>query len=151
MNHAFRGATPRRALAGVAALTMTGALFVPLSAGASEYLAPGSPAPESKIQGSTITGVEMAPHAYFVQFASAPTSEGGSLTTIQAERSAFLSDVEQAGVDVEVRSEFGALWNGVSVNTDEGNLLSLASSDVVEAIFPMGIIEAPERLSLIHI
>lgn len=124
---------------------MTGALFVPLSAGASEYLAPGSPAPESKIQGSTITGVEMAPNAYFVQFASAPTSEGGSLPTIQAERSAFLSDVEQAGVDVEVRSEFGALWNGVSVNTDEGNLLSLASSDVVEAIFPMGIIEAPER------
>ncbi|MFK5645811.1 S8 family serine peptidase [Ornithinimicrobium sp. LYQ121] len=124
---------------------MTGALFVPLSAGASDYLAPGSPAPESKIQGSTISGAELAPHAFFVQFASAPTSEGGSLSTIQAERNAFLSDVEQAGVELEVRSEFGTLWNGVSVNTDEGNLLELASSGVVEAIFPIGVIEAPEE------
>ncbi|MGD8201687.1 S8 family serine peptidase [Ornithinimicrobium sp. W1679] len=145
MNQAPRGSSPRRALAGVAALTMTGALLAPLSAGASEYLAPGSPAPESKIQGNTISGVEMAPHAFFVQFASAPTSEGGSLQAIQAERSQFLADAEQAGVDVEVRAEFDSLWNGVSVNASEDRLTELASSQVVEAIFPIAVLDAPEE------
>ena len=124
---------------------MTGALFAPLSAGASEYLAPGSPAPESKIQGSTISDVELAPHAFFVQFASAPTTEGGSLQAIQAERSQFLADAEQAGVDVEVRAEFASLWNGVSVNASEDKLTDLAASGVVEAIFPIAVLDAPEE------
>ncbi|GGK55947.1 hypothetical protein GCM10011509_00380 [Ornithinimicrobium pekingense] len=125
---------------------MTGAFLAPLSASADDkQIAPGSPAPESKIQGNQITGAEMAPNAFFVQFASEPTTLGGSMATIQAERQQFLADVEDAGVEVEVRQEFGSLWNGVSVNVAEADLLDVAGSGVVEAIFPIGIIDAPER------
>ncbi|GAA5159633.1 hypothetical protein GCM10011366_21590 [Ornithinimicrobium tianjinense] len=126
---------------------MTGALLSPVGASAAggEQIAPGSPAPESKIQGNLLTDVTMAPGAYFVQFAGEPTSRGGSLTAIKAERAQFQNDLQDAGVDVEVRHEFGALWNGVAVNVSESQLLKVAGSEVVEAVFPIGVIDAPEE------
>ncbi|OLT30008.1 hypothetical protein BJF82_15900 [Kytococcus sp. CUA-901] len=48
-------------------------------------------------------------------------------------------------MELEVRSEFGTLWNGLSVKADEESLLELAASDAVEAIFPVEVIDAPER------
>src|SRR5690606_21784710 len=47
--------------------------------------------------------------------------------------------------EVEVTSEYSTLWNGLAVTTDEGSLAALAASDAVEAIFPMGVIDAPVR------
>ncbi|AXH96832.1 cell wall-binding repeat-containing protein [Ornithinimicrobium avium] len=124
---------------------MTGAFLAPIAASADDIskFADGATAPELKIQDNVVTGVQTAPNSFFVQFASEPTSNGGSLSAIRAERSQFQADVADAGVDVEVRQEFGTLWNGVSVDVEEDELLELASSGVVEAIFPMEIIEAP--------
>lgn len=124
---------------------MVGAFFAPIAANAADGpIAPGSPAPESKIHDNMLSGVEATPHAYFVQFAGQSVAEGGSLSSIKAERNAFMADASDAGLDVEVRSEFGTLWNGVSVNVDDSGLSALASSSVVEAIFPVGIIDAPD-------
>ncbi|RIK12180.1 MAG: peptidase S8, partial [Acidobacteria bacterium] len=124
---------------------MTGAFLAPIAASADDdgRIADGATAPELKIKDGVVTGVETAPNSFFVQFASEPTVDGGSLSTIKAERAQFEADVADAGVDVEVRQEFGTLWNGVSVDVAEDDLLELASSGVVEAVFPMELIEAP--------
>ncbi|SOC58167.1 cell wall-binding repeat-containing protein [Ornithinimicrobium cerasi] len=135
----------RRALAGVAAVSMTGALLVPVVATADDGRIQGSPAPESKIQNGVLTDVETAPGAYFVQLSAPAVADGGSLTAVRAERNAFLADAAEAGVDVEVRREFGTLWNGVSVAAEKADLAALAASDTVEAIFPIGLVEVPER------
>lgn len=121
--------------------------MAPLSASATgdDQVAPGSPAPESKIQDGKATGAEFAPNAYFVQFAAPSVAEGGSLQAVQSQRAQFLADADEAGVEVEVTSEFSTLWSGVTVMADDASLTTLASSDAVEAIFPVGIIDAPER------
>ena len=119
-------------------------MMAPLSASAAE-IAPGNPASgESKIKDNLLTGVEATPNAYFVQFAGKSVTAGGSLNAIQGERSTFLADAEKAGLEVELRGEFGTLWNGVSITADEQDLAELAESSVVTAIFPVGIIEAPD-------
>ncbi|GAA1172275.1 hypothetical protein GCM10009584_11510 [Ornithinimicrobium humiphilum] len=147
MTSAHGGTPPRRALAGVAVLALTGAVLAPLSASADDgdRIAPGSPAPESKIHGNQISGAQVAPSAYFVELASEPTSLGGSLSSIRAERQELMAHAEQAGVELEIRSEFGSLWNGVSVSAAEGDLAKIAASDVVEAIYPVVVVDAPER------
>ncbi len=124
---------------------MTGAFLAPLAASADDNgrIADGATAPELKIKNDVVTGVETAPNSFFVQFASEPTIDGGSLSVIKAERAQFEADVADAGVEVEVRQEFGTLWNGVSVEVAEDDLVELASSGVVEAVFPMEIIQAP--------
>ena len=121
-------------------------MFAPLTAGADDGpIAPGgSSGAESKIKDNVLTGVEATPNAYFVQFAGKSVSAGGSLNAIKAERNAFLADADEAGVEVEIRGEFDTLWNGLSVTADADSLTKLASSQVVTAIFPVGIIEAPD-------
>lgn len=147
MSSAWPGGRPRRALSAIAALSLTGAVLAPLSAAADDdaFVAPGSPAPESKIQDNQATGADLVPHSYFVQLAGPSTSAGGSLDSIESQRDRFLADVEASGAEMEVRSEFETLWNGLSVTASEDTLLELASSDAVEAIFPVGVIDAPER------
>ncbi|WP_022923386.1 cell wall-binding repeat-containing protein [Serinicoccus marinus] len=147
MSSARPGGSPRRALSAIAVLSLTGAVLAPLSAAADDdaFVAPGSPAPESKIQDDGVTGAELVPDSYFVQLAGPSTSAGGSLASIESQRDRFLADVDATGVELEVRSEFGTLWNGLSVKADEESLLELAASDAVEAIFPVGVIDAPER------
>ena len=147
MSSARPGGRPRRALSAIATLSLTGAVLAPLSAAADDdaFVAPGSPAPESKIQDDGVTGAELVPDSYFVQLAGPSTSAGGSLASIESQRDRFLADVDATGVELEVRSEFGTLWNGLSVKADEKSLPELAASDAVEAIFPVGVIDAPER------
>ncbi|QFG67389.1 S8 family serine peptidase [Ornithinimicrobium pratense] len=144
-----RGSTPRRALSGVAVVALTGAMLAPLAASADDdaYLGAGSPAPESKIQDGGLTGADLVPNSYFVQLAAPATTEGGSPRVIQSQREQFLAHAQSAGVSVEVTSEYDTLWNGLAVTADAGSLTSLATSSVVEAIFPIGLIEAPERPS----
>nr|WP_238695272.1 hypothetical protein [Ornithinimicrobium flavum] len=128
-------------------MALTGAMLAPLAATADDdaYVAPGSPAPESKIHDGTLTGADFVPNSYFVQLAAPATTDGGSAERIETQRDQFLADARTAGVDVEVTSEYSTLWNGLAVTTDEGSLTTLAGSDVVEAIFPMGVIDAPVR------
>ncbi|WP_151523823.1 cell wall-binding repeat-containing protein [Serinicoccus kebangsaanensis] len=146
MSSARFGGRPRRALSAVAVLSLGGAVLAPLSAAADDaYVAPGSPAPESKIQDNQATGADLVPDAYFIELGGPSTSDGGTLASIQGQRERFLADAADAGVELEVRSQFDSLWNGLSVTTSESSLLDLAASDAVEAIFPVGVIDAPEQ------
>lgn len=138
----------RRALSGVAVLALAGATFAPLSASATDdsLVAPGSPAPESKIHDNEASGAEVVPNRYFVQLAGPSTTEGGSLAAIESSREQFLSNAADAGAQIQVDSEFDSLWNGVSITVAEGaSLVDLAASESVVAIFPVGVIDAPER------
>ncbi len=124
----------------------------PLAASADDdaYLGAGSPAPESKIHDGALTGADFVPNSYLVQLAAPATAEGGSVRDIQSQRDQFLSHAQSAGVSVEVTSEYDTLWNGLAVTADAGALSSLATSGVVEAIFPMGLIDAPELPASSH-
>lgn len=121
-------------------------MLAPLAASADDnaYLGEGSPAPESKIHDGALTGADFVPHSYFVQLAAPATTEGGTERVIQSQRSEFLAHAQAAGVSVEVTDEFSTLWNGLAVTAEASSLATLAETGVVEAIFPMGLIEVPE-------
>ena len=123
-------------------------MLAPMAASADDdaFIAPGSPSPESKIHDGALVGADFVPHSYFVQLAEPATTEGGSEGTIQGQRDQFLADAQAAGVSVEVTSEYDTLWNGLAVSADASSLTTLAGSGVVEAIFPIGLIEAPEQV-----
>lgn len=121
-------------------------MFAPLAATADDnaYVGDGSPAPESKIQDNgALSGAEFVPNSYFIQLAAPATTEGGTERAIQSQRDQFLADAEAAGVALEVTDEYSALWSGLAVTADASSLTTLAASGVVEAIFPIGLIDAP--------
>lgn len=146
MSRSRSGGAPRRALSGVAAFAVLGAMMAPLTAQADEGpLAPGSPSPESKIQTNEATTAAVVPGSYMVELAGPSTAEGGSLAAIKTQRGRFMADAKAAGVALEVRSEHASLWNGVTVEASSDDLVALAASDAVTAIYPVMKIDAPER------
>lgn len=151
ITHGGRTIRSRRALAAVAAAALAGAMLAPAATAADDQR-PGTLGTDGRPADAEIaTGVggsPTVPHSFFVELRSEPTILGGRAAAIEADRSRFLSDAEAAAVDVEVTSEFGSLWNGVAVSTAEDNLETLAASPVVEAIYPIAVVEAPETAAV---
>lgn len=139
----------RRGLAGVAVAALLGAAFVPTATGADQpdsQLGDHQVAPSAtKIRDNQISGAVAAPSAYFVEFTGKSVAQGGTKSGVQADRKAFLSDAASADVELDVRAEFGTLWNGVSISADKADLAALAQSPTVKAIYPVYRIDAPER------
>ncbi|WP_279426289.1 S8 family peptidase [Anaeromyxobacter terrae] len=125
----------------------TALLLLPLLALAPRALAgdvialePLGPAPSAE----TGALVDESAHLWFVELASPPTSEGSSLATVRAEKSAFRAAAAKAGVRYSERFSFDALWNGVSVSVSPGQLGRLARIAGVKAVYPVETIAMPE-------
>ena len=74
---------------------------------------------------------------YFVQLEAEPTSRGGKLDLLRAERARFHARARLAGVTLQERYAYSRLWNGLSVHMTADQIALLRSVDGVKAIFPV--------------
>ena len=88
---------------------------------------------------------ENAPNAWFVELKSAPASAGTSAKALQSEKQAFRDAARGAGVKYTERMAFDTLWNGFSINASSSELAKIQSLPGVSRVFPVVLIDAPER------
>jgi subtilisin family serine protease len=88
---------------------------------------------------------ENAPNAWFVELKSAPASAGTSAKALQSEKQAFRDAARAAGVKYTERMAFDTLWNGFSINASSSELAKIQSLPGVSRVFPVVLIDAPER------
>jgi subtilisin family serine protease len=100
-------------------------------------------------QPSAETGemVNETPMAWFVEFESPPTLEGGSQKQAKAEQAKFYAAAKAAGIDVTERYSFSTLWNGISITLDPADVNKLSSLPGVKAVYPVEKIAMPETTS----
>ena len=80
---------------------------------------------------------------WFVEFASPPTADGGSLSAVRADQAAFRRRVTAASIRWEERAAFGSLFNGLSIRTSRASANRIATLDGVRAVWPVHRVEAP--------
>jgi subtilisin family serine protease len=84
------------------------------------------------------------PNRYFVELPSPPTADGTSLSTIQAERTAFRNEAKRRKLAYTEKYAFGSLWNGLSIElADPVQVAKLYRMSSVKAVYPVYRIEAP--------
>ncbi len=81
---------------------------------------------------------------WFVQLEAKPVVNGGAVSTIEAQHSAFAAAVADA--EVEVENTFGELWTGVTVTADEAALAAVLDADHVKAVFPVVQVARPTEV-----
>ena len=87
---------------------------------------------------------EVSSGLWFVELKGRPVADGGSLKDLQAEKSAFRSSAQKAGVKYIERFAFNTLWNGLSVRMDSSELGKLRSVAGVSKVYPVSIVSIPE-------
>jgi subtilisin family serine protease len=81
---------------------------------------------------------------WFVELSGTPLADGGSATTLKAEKAAFRAAASKAKIQYKERFAFSNLWNGFSVEAGSSQLSKLASMPGVKNIYPVGIVSIPE-------
>lgn len=84
------------------------------------------------------------PQLWFVEFASAPTADGGNLSDTENDKRNFRAEAKQKGLKYTERRAFGKLFNGLSVQVAPGELAKLSRLGSVKAIYPVESIKIPE-------
>src|SRR5262245_9557954 len=74
---------------------------------------------------------------WFVELASAPTSEGTSVAVLEREESAFHAAARGAGVSYAESKHFRDLWNGLTVRATERNAGKLRGVAGVQSVYPV--------------
>ncbi|HET7065932.1 MAG TPA: S8 family serine peptidase, partial [Rudaea sp.] len=85
---------------------------------------------------------------WFVQLASAPTADGGSLSAARNDKTNFRKAAKAAGVAFKERYAFDTLFNGISIEVAPKDLGKVSRLDGVVAMYPV-VTEAPEPLQII--
>lgn len=88
--------------------------------------------------------VNETPTAWFVEFASAPSVDGGRAATMANERAAFRRDAAAVGAAFEQRRDFQTLFNGISVNAGPADIAKIAQLPGVVAVWPVEKVAIPE-------
>jgi minor extracellular serine protease Vpr len=127
-------------MAGLAVLALLITSSIGLSAANSE-VQPASPPPwETAIP----EGAEVVEDLYFVEFSEAPRAAGGNPARQANERANFRAQANAERVQYEQSKDFTTLWNGLTVRATPGEIAAIAALDVVTAVYPVAVIEAPE-------
>jgi minor extracellular serine protease Vpr len=71
----------------------------------------------------------------FVELAGAPSADGTSEATLDAERSDFRARAKKAGISYHQHFAYRTLFNGVSISTDDQD--AIADLDGVAAVYPV--------------
>lgn len=82
---------------------------------------------------STVDGKKL----YFVELNNPPTADGGDLTAILAEQSAFRGAANARGIGYTERSAHQKLWNGLSVAVDPKDLGKLRRMGGIKSVQPV--------------
>lgn len=100
---------------------------------------PLTPAPSAETGGM----IDETPSLWFVELASAPTADGTSQATVNAEQKAFRANARKAGLVYTERYAFSTLFNGFSIRVDVAQLAKLSRIPGVKAIYPVETIAMP--------
>ena len=92
--------------------------------------------------------VNETPNAWFVEFKTLPTINGGKLKDTKADKSKFYAAAKAAGIELTERYAFDTLWNGISIVLDPADVNKLASLPGVKAIYPVLQVQIPETFSI---
>jgi minor extracellular serine protease Vpr len=101
---------------------------------------PLTPAPTAETGEMT----DETPNLWFVELTSAPSIEGTSSTTLQAEHNTFRSEAKNDGVKYRERVSYDTLWNGFTVFAEPSELGKISSLSGVQGIYPVSTIKLPE-------
>lgn len=88
--------------------------------------------------------VDETPRSWFVEFASKPLADGGSVTQTNADKSKFRAAAAANGIEFTERFAFNNLWNGVSINVDPLYVNKLRTLPGVVAVYPVVKVSIPE-------
>mgnify|MGYP001318642036 CR=1 FL=1 len=88
--------------------------------------------------------VDETPRSWFVEFASKPLADGGSVTQTNADKSKFRAAAAANGIEFTERFAFNNLWNGVSINVSPADVNKLKTLPGVVAVYPVVKISIPE-------
>jgi minor extracellular serine protease Vpr len=74
---------------------------------------------------------------WFVEFPSAPLSEGSSDSQLDGDGSSFRSEAKTEGINYKERFRFRSLWNGMSVEAKPSAVQKLEKLSSVKAVYPV--------------
>src|SRR5262245_41279981 len=118
---------------------MACARFLVVAAAAIVALGAGSVRAQGTVQVSAAENGRL----WFIELDGAPTADGNTLASVQAEKDAFRRAALAAGVRYTERRAFDVLFNGFSVEVDPVDRMKLAQLPGVKAIYPVGEIRVP--------
>lgn len=91
--------------------------------------------------------VDETPRSWFIEFASKPLADGGTVTQTNADKSKFRAAAAANGIEFTERFAFNNLWNGVSINVDPVYVNKLRTLPGVVAVYPVVKISIPETIT----
>jgi len=74
---------------------------------------------------------------WFVELASAPTSDGTSVAALEREETGFHAAAQDAGIRYSESRHFRSLWNGLSVRAAARDVSKLRALPGVKAVYPV--------------
>lgn len=89
--------------------------------------------------------VDETPSLWMVELSGKAGVEGGNANSLAAEKQAFRSAAEKAGVRLTERYAYHTLWNGVSVAINPRDVTKLARVAGVKNLWPVIKLSVPER------
>jgi subtilisin family serine protease len=81
------------------------------------------------------------PEIWFVELASPPSADGTKPSTLAAERAAFRSQAQKAGLKYTERYAYESLFNGFSVKIARSDIGKLSRISGVQRIYPVGTVQ----------
>ena len=102
---------------------------------------PDSPPPWEAFDG---TPDRWARDLWFVAFSEPPIARGGTPAAQADERARLRTESANRDVSFDERRDFGTLWNGLSVRADLPDAVVMSGLDVVEAVYPVAIVDRPD-------
>jgi minor extracellular serine protease Vpr len=93
--------------------------------------------PSKSVAVSNALIADETPTRWFVQLASAPTSEGTDESRVNTEQANFRSAAAQAGLQYRERYAFKSLFNGLSVQVKRGDVAKLSRLPGVAQVWPI--------------
>jgi minor extracellular serine protease Vpr len=90
------------------------------------------PVPVSSGDGELL---DETPQLWFVEFANAPTSDGGNAARAKADKTNFHSQAKQLGLKYTERFAYQSLWNGISISVTPAELAKLNRMTGINAVY----------------
>jgi minor extracellular serine protease Vpr len=107
--------------------------------------------PESpNLDGLSITGDE-TPTLWFVQLASAPTSDGTADARVRGEQAEFRAAARAAGVEFSERYAFQSLFNGLSIEVPRRELARLSRVPGVQQLWPVVHVKTSQSAQAVNV
>ncbi len=104
-------------------------------------LEPLAPAPTAENGQMT----DETPAFWFVEMPGLPLTDGGTLSSVRQDKSAFRAQARAVKLQYKERYSFDTLWNGLSVEIGKGELSKLSRLSNVKALYPVLTVSLPKE------